>query len=90
MKFKAISRKVICSKNLIFKTYNGENPKSLHYTTVKLKYKSNRNLNLHIVKYDLDMILIRKWLFKINLEYSRIKALNDIEQQQKKNLRMLE
>ncbi|GBM84945.1 hypothetical protein AVEN_120214-1 [Araneus ventricosus] len=45
------------------------------YVTVKVEYRNQiLNLNLYIVKENLDTILGREWLYKINLDWQAIKA----------------
>lgn len=66
-KFREISDKKIQPTNLVFKTYRGDRIVPLGYVTVKVEYRSQKlDLNLYIVKENLDTIFGREWLYKIN------------------------
>ncbi|GBL64616.1 Uncharacterized protein K02A2.6 [Araneus ventricosus] len=57
------------------------------YVTVKVEYRNQiSNLNLYIVKENLDTILGREWLYKINLDWQAIKA---VRATSKRNLSQL-
>ncbi|GBO02097.1 hypothetical protein AVEN_229314-1 [Araneus ventricosus] len=57
------------------------------YVTVKVEYRNQiLNLNLYIVNENLDTILGREWLYKINLDWQAIKA---VRATSKRNLSQL-
>ncbi|GFV72166.1 uncharacterized protein K02A2.6 [Trichonephila clavipes] len=73
--FRKISNKQIKPTNIVFKTYKGDSIIPLGYVTVRVQYKNQKvNLNLYIVKENLDAILGREWLYKIHLDWPAIKA----------------
>ncbi|GFX47348.1 uncharacterized protein K02A2.6 [Trichonephila clavipes] len=73
--FRKISNKQIKPTNIVFKTYKGDSIIPLGYVTVRVQYKNQKvNLNLYIVKENLDTILGREWLYKIHLDWPAIKA----------------
>lgn len=75
-KFRQISNKKILPTKIVFKTYRGDKVVPLGYVTVKVEYNSQKlNLNLYIVKENLDTIFGREWLYKINLDWNSIKTL---------------
>ncbi|GFT66463.1 retrovirus-related Pol polyprotein from transposon 412 [Trichonephila clavipes] len=69
-----ISKKPIKPTNIVFKkTYKGDSIIPLGYVTVRVQYKNQKvNLNLYIVKENLDTILGREWLYKIHLDWPAI------------------
>ena len=74
--FRKISNKEIHPTSLVFKTYKGDSLVPMGYVTVKVCYKDQiLNLNLYIVKENLDTIFGREWLFKINLDWNSINVL---------------
>ncbi|GFQ89057.1 retrovirus-related Pol polyprotein from transposon 412 [Trichonephila clavata] len=74
--FRKISNKQIKPKNIVFKTYKGYSLIPSRYVTVRVQYKNQKvNLNLYIVKENLDTILGREWLYKIHLDWPAIKAI---------------
>ncbi|GFW05027.1 uncharacterized protein K02A2.6 [Trichonephila clavipes] len=57
------------------------------YVTVRVQYKNQKvNLNLYIVKENLDTILGREWLYKIHLDWPAIKAFRAKTEQNLNNL----
>ncbi|GBM53260.1 Uncharacterized protein K02A2.6, partial [Araneus ventricosus] len=73
--FRKISKKQIQPTSVVFKTYKGDSLIPIGYVTVKVGYRNQiLNLNLYIVKENLDTILGREWLYKINLDWQAIKA----------------
>ncbi|GFR18930.1 retrovirus-related Pol polyprotein from transposon 412 [Trichonephila clavata] len=70
-----ISNKQIKPTNIVFKTYIGDSLIPLGYVTVGVQYKNQKvNLNLYIVKENLDTILGREWLYKIHLDGPAIRT----------------
>ncbi|GBM07216.1 Uncharacterized protein K02A2.6 [Araneus ventricosus] len=85
--FKKISKKQIQPTSVVFKTYKGDSLIPMGYVTVKVEYRNQiLNLNLYIVKENLDTILGREWLYKINLDWQAIKA---VRATSKRNLSQL-
>ncbi|GBL76949.1 Uncharacterized protein K02A2.6 [Araneus ventricosus] len=85
--FRKISKKQIQSTSVVFKTYKGDSLIPMGYVTVKVEYRNQiSNLNLYIVKENLDTILGREWLYKINLDWQAIKA---VRATSKRNLSQL-
>ncbi|GFW50084.1 transposon Tf2-9 polyprotein [Trichonephila clavipes] len=85
--FRKISNKPIKPTNIVFKTYKGDSIIPLGYVTVRVQYKNqNVNLNLYIVKENLDTILGREWLYKIHLDWPAIKAFRAKTEQNLNNL----
>ncbi|GFV67477.1 uncharacterized protein K02A2.6 [Trichonephila clavipes] len=85
--FRKISNKQIKPTNIVFKTYKGDSIIPLGYVTVRVKYKNQKvNLNLYIVKENLDTILGREWLYKIHLDWPAIKAFRAKTEQNLNNL----
>ncbi|GFQ88611.1 retrovirus-related Pol polyprotein from transposon 412 [Trichonephila clavata] len=86
--FRKISNKQIKPTNIVFKTYKGDSLIPLGYVTVGVQYKNQKvNLNLYIVKENLDTILGREWLYKIHLDWPAIKAIRAKTEQNLNNLR---
>ncbi|GFX19438.1 retrovirus-related Pol polyprotein from transposon 412 [Trichonephila clavipes] len=82
-----ISNKQIKPTNIVFKTYKGDSIIPLGYVTVRVQYKNQKvNLNLYIVKENLDTILGREWLYKIHLDWPAIKAFRAKTEQNLNNL----
>ncbi|GFU03344.1 uncharacterized protein K02A2.6 [Trichonephila clavipes] len=85
--FRKISNKQIKPTNIVFKTYKGDSIIPLGYVTVRVQYKNQKvNLNLYIVKENLDTILGREWLYKIHLDWPAIKAFRAKTEQNLNNL----
>ncbi|GFW10759.1 uncharacterized protein K02A2.6 [Trichonephila clavipes] len=85
--FRKISNKQIKPRNIVFKTYKGDSIIPLGYVTVRVQYKNQKvNLNLYIVKENLDTILGREWLYKIHLDWPAIKAFRAKTEQNLNNL----
>ncbi|GFR11749.1 retrovirus-related Pol polyprotein from transposon 412 [Trichonephila clavata] len=85
--FRKISNKQIKPTNIVFKTYKGDSLIPLGYVTVGVQYKNQKvNLNLYIVKENLDTILGREWLYKIHLDWPAIKAIRAKTEQNLNNL----
>ncbi|GFW19287.1 uncharacterized protein K02A2.6 [Trichonephila clavipes] len=85
--FRKISKKPIKPTNIVFKTYKGDSIIPLGYVTVRVQYKNQKvNLNLYIVKENLDTILGREWLYKIHLDWPAIKAFRAKTEQNLNNL----
>ncbi|GFT68684.1 retrovirus-related Pol polyprotein from transposon 412 [Trichonephila clavipes] len=85
--FRKISNKPIKPTNIVFKTYKGDSIIPLGYVTVRVQYKNQKvNLNLYIVKENLDTILGREWLYKIHLDWPAIKAFRAKTEQNLNNL----
>ncbi|GFY16226.1 uncharacterized protein K02A2.6 [Trichonephila clavipes] len=85
--FRKISNKQIKPTNIVFKTYKGDSIIPLGYLTVRVQYKNQKvNLNLYIVKENLDTILGREWLYKIHLDWPAIKAFRAKTEQNLNNL----
>ncbi|GFR32726.1 retrovirus-related Pol polyprotein from transposon 412 [Trichonephila clavata] len=75
--FRKISNKQIKPTNIVLKTYKGDSLIPLGYVTVRVQYKNQKvNLNLYIVKENLDTILGREWLYKIRLDWPTVKAIS--------------
>ncbi|GFW83352.1 retrovirus-related Pol polyprotein from transposon 412 [Trichonephila clavipes] len=86
-KNRKISNKPIKPTNIVFKTYKGDSIIPLGYVTVRVQYKNQKvNLNLYIVKENLDTILGREWLYKIHLDWPAIKAFRAKTEQNLNNL----
>ncbi|GFS72508.1 transposon Tf2-9 polyprotein [Trichonephila clavipes] len=86
-KNRKISNKQIKPTNIVFKTYKGDSIIPLGYVTVRVQYKNQKvNLNLYIVKENLDTILGREWLYKIHLDWPAIKAFRAKTEQNLNNL----
>ncbi|GFT55939.1 retrovirus-related Pol polyprotein from transposon 412 [Trichonephila clavipes] len=86
-KNRKISSKQIKPTNIVFKTYKGDSIIPLGYVTVRVQYKNQKvNLNLYIVKENLDTILGREWLYKIHLDWPAIKAFRAKTEQNLNNL----
>ncbi|GFY09551.1 retrovirus-related Pol polyprotein from transposon 412 [Trichonephila clavipes] len=86
-KNRKISKKPIKPTNIVFKTYKGDSIIPLGYVTVRVQYKNQKvNLNLYIVKENLDTILGREWLYKIHLDWPAIKAFRAKTEQNLNNL----
>ncbi|GFW88646.1 retrovirus-related Pol polyprotein from transposon 412 [Trichonephila clavipes] len=82
-----ISNKQMKPTNIVFKTYKGDSIIPLGYVTVRVQYKNQKvNLNLYIVKENLDTILGREWLYKIHLDWPAIKAFRAKTEQNLNNL----
>ncbi|GFU96730.1 retrovirus-related Pol polyprotein from transposon 412 [Trichonephila clavipes] len=85
--FRKISNKQIKPTNIVFKTYKGDSIIPLGYVTVRVQYKNQKvNLNLYIVKENLDTILGREWLYKVHLDWPAIKAFRAKTEQNLNNL----
>ncbi|GFU23753.1 uncharacterized protein K02A2.6 [Trichonephila clavipes] len=85
--FRKISNKQIKPTNIVFETYKGDSIIPLGYVTVRVQYKNQKvNLNLYIVKENLDTILGREWLYKIHLDWPAIKAFRAKTEQNLNNL----
>ncbi|GFQ85833.1 retrovirus-related Pol polyprotein from transposon 412 [Trichonephila clavata] len=85
--FRKISNKQIKPTNIVFKTYKRDSLIPLGYVTVGVQYKNQKvNLNLYIVKENLDTILGREWLYKIHLDWLAIKAIRAKTEQNLNNL----
>ncbi|GFV23971.1 uncharacterized protein K02A2.6 [Trichonephila clavipes] len=85
--FRKISNKQIKPTNIVFKTYKGDSIIPLGYVTVRVQYKNQKvNLNVYIVKENLDTILGREWLYKIHLDWPAIKAFRAKTEQNLNNL----
>ncbi|GFR34009.1 uncharacterized protein K02A2.6 [Trichonephila clavata] len=85
--FRKISSKQIKPTNIVFKTYKADSLIPLGYVTVGVQYKNQKvNLNLYIVKENLDTILGREWLYKIQLDWLAIKAIRAKTEQNLNNL----
>ncbi|GFQ86530.1 uncharacterized protein K02A2.6 [Trichonephila clavata] len=77
----------ISPTNIVFKTYKGDSLIPLGYVTVGVQYKNQKvNLNLYMVKENLDTILGWEWLYKIHLDWPAIKAIRAIAEQNLNNL----
>ncbi|GFV46539.1 retrovirus-related Pol polyprotein from transposon 412 [Trichonephila clavipes] len=77
----------IANRAKFFKTYKGDSIIPLGYVTVRVQYKNQKvNLNLYIVKENLDTILGREWLYKIHLDWPAIKAFRAKTEQNLNNL----
>ncbi|GFS70327.1 retrovirus-related Pol polyprotein from transposon 412 [Trichonephila clavipes] len=84
---KKISNKQIKPTNIVFKTYKGDSIIPLGYVTVRVQHKNQKvNLNLYIVKENLDTILGGEWLYKIHLDWPAIKAFRAKTEQNLNNL----
>ncbi|GFX80082.1 uncharacterized protein K02A2.6 [Trichonephila clavipes] len=85
--FRKISNRQIKPTNIVFKTYKGDSLIPLGYVTVRVQYKNQKvNLNVYIVKENLDTILGREWLYKIHLDWLAIKAFRAKTEQNLNNL----
>ncbi|GFQ92885.1 retrovirus-related Pol polyprotein from transposon 412 [Trichonephila clavata] len=85
--FRKISNKQIRPTRIVFKTYKRDSLILLLYVTVGVQYKNQKvNLNLYIVKENLDTILGREWLYKIHLDWPAIKAIRAKTEQNLNNL----
>ncbi|GFY14030.1 uncharacterized protein K02A2.6 [Trichonephila clavipes] len=73
--------------NIMLRDVFGDSIIPLGYVTVRVQYKNQKvNLNLYIVKENLDTILGREWLYKIHLDWPAIKAFRAKTEQNLNNL----
>ncbi|GFY30333.1 uncharacterized protein K02A2.6 [Trichonephila clavipes] len=90
-KLKDALKKHLTPKPLIIpsrhKFLNRKQTEGEGYVTVRVQYKNQKvNLNLYIVKENLDTILGREWLYKIHLDWPAIKAFRAKTEQNLNNL----